>query len=137
MRDEPQINFVGNVEGRDILTDEIDVVVTDGFTGNVALKSLEGAMRFLVGKVFEAFGSSEEAKAAAAVLLPALAPVATELDPDSTGGALLLGVKGVCVISHGSSSARAIVNAVRVARDAVDQDLVGSLQLAVAGPDTT
>jgi glycerol-3-phosphate acyltransferase PlsX len=129
------VNFVGNVEGRDILTDEIDVVVTDGFTGNVALKSLEGAMRFLVGKVFEAFGSSEEAKAAAAVLLPALAPVASELDPDSTGGALLLGVNGVCVISHGSSSARAIVNAVRVARDAVDQDLVGLLQLAVAEPD--
>jgi glycerol-3-phosphate acyltransferase PlsX len=130
------VNFVGNVEGRDILTDEIDVVVTDGFTGNVALKSLEGAMRFLVGKVFEAFGSSDEAKAAANVLLPALAPMASELDPDSTGGALLLGVKGVCVISHGSSSARAIVNAVRVARDAVDQDLVGLLQQAVAGPDT-
>jgi glycerol-3-phosphate acyltransferase PlsX len=90
-----------------------------------------------VGKVFEAFGSSEEAKAAAAVLLPALAPVANELDPDSTGGALLLGVKGVCVISHGSSSARAIVNAVRVARDAVDQDLVGLLQQAVAGADIT
>jgi glycerol-3-phosphate acyltransferase PlsX len=130
------VNFVGNVEGRDILTDDIDVVVTDGFTGNVALKTLEGAMRFLVGKVFEAFGSSEEAKAAANVLLPALAPVAEELDPDSTGGALLLGVKGVCVISHGSSSARAVVNAVRVARDAVDQDLVGRLQAAVAGPDT-
>jgi glycerol-3-phosphate acyltransferase PlsX len=88
-------------------------------------------MRFLVGKVFEAFGSSDEARDAATVLLPALAPVATELDPDSTGGALLLGVDGVCVISHGSSSALAIVNAVRVARDAVDQDLVGRLAQAV------
>ena len=125
------VTFVGNVEGRDIMTDEVDVVVTDGFTGNVTLKTLEGAMRFLVGKVFEAFTSTEETKRAADVLLPALAPVAGELDPDSTGGALLLGVDGVCVISHGSSSARAIVNACRVARDAVDQDLVGKLAAAV------
>ncbi len=126
------VTFIGNVEGRDIMTDQVDVVVTDGFTGNVALKTLEGAMRFLVGKVFEAFGSSEEARKAADVMLPALAPVATELDPDSTGGALLLGVNGVCVISHGSSSATAIVNAIRVARDAVEQHLVGRLQAAVA-----
>jgi phosphate acyltransferase len=125
------VNFIGNVEGRDILTDTVDVVVTDGFTGNVALKSLEGAMRFLVGKVFEAFGANEDTKRAADVMLPALAPVAEELDPDSTGGALLLGVDGVCVISHGSSSARAIVNACRVAKDAVDQDLVGKLAKAV------
>jgi glycerol-3-phosphate acyltransferase PlsX len=88
-------------------------------------------MRFLVGKVFEAFGSSDEARKAADVMLPALAPMADELDPDTTGGALLLGVNGVCVISHGSSSARAIVNAVRVARDAVDQDLVGRLAQSV------
>ena len=126
------VTFIGNVEGRDIMTDQVDVVVTDGFTGNVALKTLEGAMRFLVGKVFEAFGSSDEARKAADVMLPALAPVATELDPDSTGGALLLGVDGVCVISHGSSSATAIVNAIRVAKDAVEQDLVGRLQAAVA-----
>ena len=101
------------------------MVVTDGFTGNVALKTLEGGLKFIVGKVFEAFMSSDEAKEAAKVLLPALAPVADELDPDSTGGAMLLGVDGVCIISHGSSSARAIVNAVRVARDAVEGDLVG------------
>ena len=126
------VTFIGNVEGRDILTDTVDVVVTDGFTGNVTLKTLEGAMRFLVGKVFEAFGANEDTKRAADVMLPALAPVADALDPDSTGGALLLGVNGVCVISHGSSSARAIVNACRVARDAVDQDLVGQLGAAVS-----
>jgi glycerol-3-phosphate acyltransferase PlsX len=126
------VRFIGNVEGRDIMTDEVDVVVTDGFTGNVTLKTLEGAMRFLVGKVLEAFTTSEDARRAGEVLLPALAAVAGELDPDNTGGALLLGVNGVCVISHGSSSARAIVNAIRVARDAVDQDLVGRLAAAVA-----
>ena len=67
--------FVGNVEGRDLMTDEVDVVVTDGFTGNVALKTLEGGMRTLVGAIFEAFGSSPEAKAAGDVLLPALLPL--------------------------------------------------------------
>jgi phosphate acyltransferase len=127
------INFIGNVEGRDILSDRVDVVVTDGFTGNVALKSMEGTLRFIVGKVFEAFMSSDEAKEAASVLLPALAPVADELEPDNTGGAMLLGVDGVCIISHGSSSARAIVNAVRVARDSVESDLVSRVRDALTG----
>jgi phosphate acyltransferase len=134
LRDTAGVNFIGNVEGRDILTDDVDVVVTDGFTGNVALKTLEGAMRFLVGKVFEAMMSSDEAKEAAKVLLPALAPVADELDPDAHGGAMLLGVDGVCIISHGSSSARAVVNAVRVARDMVSQGLVERLRGVVVTP---
>ena len=124
-------SFIGNVEGRDIMTDRVDVVVTDGFTGNVALKSLEGAMRFIVGKLLEVFGSTDEYRTAAEILLPALAPLAAELEPDSTGGAVLLGVDGVCIISHGSSSARAIVNAVRVGRDAVETELVAKLRAAV------
>jgi glycerol-3-phosphate acyltransferase PlsX len=126
------LTFIGNVEGRDLMTDQVDVVVTDGFTGNVALKTLEGGLKFLVGAVLGAFTATEEAKRAAEVLLPALAPVADALDPDATGGALLLGVRGLCVISHGSSSARAIVNAVRVAADAVSSDLVGQLAASVA-----
>ena len=126
-------SFVGNVEGRDIMTDSVDVVVTDGFTGNVALKTLEGGIKFVVAKILEVFGSTPEAQAAAAVLLPALAPLAEELDPETYGGAVLLGVDGVCIISHGSSSARAIVNAVRVGQAAVDADLVGKLRETVAG----
>jgi glycerol-3-phosphate acyltransferase PlsX len=126
------LNFVGNVEGRDLMSDAADVVVTDGFTGNVALKTLEGGLKFLVQAVMNALGSSEEAKGVIHVLLDALAPVAAELDPDSTGGAMLLGVEGVCIISHGSSSARAIVNAVRVAGEMVDAGLVGLLGEAVA-----
>lgn len=122
------LNFIGNVEGRDILTDDVDVLVTDGFTGNVALKTLEGGIKFMVGKVFEAMVSSDEAKEAAKVLLPALAPVAEDLDPDNHGGAMLLGVDGVCIISHGSSSAKAVVNAVRVAKDAVDKSLVSRVR---------
>ena len=124
--------FVGNVEGRDLMTDNVDVVVTDGFTGNVALKTLEGGMRFLVNKILEVMVSTDEAREAAKVLLPALSPLAEELDPDSHGGAVLLGVDGVCIISHGSSSARAIVNACRVGRDAVEADLVGKLRAATA-----
>ena len=126
------LRFVGNVEGRDLMSDAADVVVTDGFTGNVALKTLEGALKFLVGAVFEAMNSSEEVKNVSHILLDALAPVAAELDPDATGGAMLLGVEGVCIISHGSSSARAIVNAVRVAGEMVDGRLVDRLRGAVA-----
>jgi len=124
--------FIGNVEGRDLMTDRVDVVVSDGFTGNVALKTLEGGMRFVVNKVLEVMVSSDEAKEAAKVLLPSLAPVADDLDPDTHGGAVLLGVNGVCIISHGSSSARAVVSAVRVGRDAVQSDLVAKVAAAIA-----
>lgn len=131
----PAVNFIGNVEGRDVMSDAVDVVVTDGFTGNVTLKALEGGLRFMVEAVLAALTGSPEVEAAAAVILPALAPLAAELDPDTYGGAMLLGVDGVCIISHGSSSARAIVNAVRAARDAVDHGLVGQVRDAVTRID--
>jgi phosphate acyltransferase len=124
--------FLGNVEGRDIMTDVVDVVVTDGFTGNVVLKTLEGGMRALVGAIFEAFGSSPEAQAAGEVLLPALLPLYSSVDPDNTGGAMLLGVDGLCCISHGSSSATAVVNAIRVAQELHDAGIVERLRQAVA-----
>jgi glycerol-3-phosphate acyltransferase PlsX len=124
--------FAGNIEGGDLMAAAVDVIVTDGFTGNVALKTLEGGMRFVVNKVLEVMVASDEAKEAAKVLLPSLAPVADDLDPDTHGGAVLLGVNGVCVISHGSSSARAVVNAVRVGRDAVQAELVAKVAKAVA-----
>ncbi|MHB1485975.1 MAG: phosphate acyltransferase PlsX [Acidimicrobiales bacterium] len=126
------IDFIGNVEGRDILSDRVDVVVTDGFTGNVALKAMEGAMRFFMDSLLGVFSSSPKAREAFEVLGPALAPLAEELDPESTGGAMLLGVDGVCIISHGSSSARAVVNAVRVAHDMMAADLIGHLERAIA-----
>jgi len=125
--------FIGNVEGRDLLTDAVDVVVTDGFTGNVALKTLEGGMRSLVNRLLEAFGATEESRAAADALMPELLPLYATLDPENTGGAMLLGVDGVCIISHGSSGPTAVVNAVRVARDMVAGGVVGHLAAAVAG----
>jgi len=120
--------FVGNVEGRDLMSDAADVVVTDGFTGNVALKALEGAMKFAFGAVVGALRSPGVGSSA----LDALMPLAAEMDPDSHGGAVLLGVDGVCVISHGSSSSRAIVSAVGVADRAVREGLVSLLADAVA-----
>jgi glycerol-3-phosphate acyltransferase PlsX len=114
--------------------DDADVVVTDGFTGNVALKTLEGGLTSIVNALYGVFGSSDETKAAAEVILPALLPLADQLDPDSTGGAMLLGVDGVCIISHGSSSARAVVNAVRVGAEMVEADLVGGLAEAIRPP---
>ncbi len=125
------VNFIGNVEGRDIMTPDVDVVVTDGFTGNIVLKTLEGGMKFFAGKVFEALTSSPEAKEAAKVLLPALMPLAEALDPSTYGGALLLGVDGVCIISHGSSNAVSILNAAKVARDMVEADLTGAVRAAI------
>ena len=126
------VDFVGNVEGRDLLEGNVDVIVTDGFTGNVALKSLEGALRALFDVLGRVIDASPETRAAGSVLGPELLVYAQRLDPEETGGAMLLGVDGVCVISHGSSSARAILNAVRVAHEAATGDLVGSLREAVA-----
>lgn len=125
--------FVGNVEGRDILTGEVDVVVTDGFTGNVALKSLEGAMKALVGALMAAFDSGAEAREAAGRLMPALLPLYSSLDPENTGGAMLLGVDGVCIISHGSSRSTGVTNALRVAHEMVTGQVVEHLRSAIAG----
>jgi phosphate acyltransferase len=132
LKEAPGIHFLGNVEGRDLLSDDVDVVVTDGFTGNVALKTLEGGMKFLRDAVFTAMLSTEEAQEASKTLLPLLLPIAEELDPDTHGGAMALGLDGVCIISHGSSGAKAIVNAVKVAKDMVEQDLVAKVQEAVS-----
>src|SRR4051794_21039612 len=131
---EAGVGFIGNVEGRDLMSPDVDVVVTDGFTGNVALKTLEGGMRALVGALAGAFDTDDASRAAADALMPALLPLYAQLDPDSTGGAMLLGVDGVCIISHGSSSATAMVNAIEVAADMVTGDVVAHLARAVGAP---
>jgi glycerol-3-phosphate acyltransferase PlsX len=128
-----RINFAGNIEGRDILRGVVDVVVTDGFAGNVVLKTLEGSLKFFVDTLVGVFGTDESTRQAADSLLPHLAPVLDAFDPDATGGAMLLGVDGVCVISHGSSSARAVVSAVQVAHDLAERGLVASVASAVTG----
>jgi glycerol-3-phosphate acyltransferase PlsX len=124
--------FVGNVEGRELMTGRPDVIVTDGFTGNVALKTIEGALKAAAGLVFTII-DSPEAKEAGKVVAPMLLQGVTDyLDPDTVGGAALLGVDGVCVVSHGSSSARAMVNAIGLAVDCVKGGVVDRLKQAVA-----
>jgi len=128
------INFYGNVEGRDLVPSPVDVVVTDGFTGNVALKTLEGALKFVFSTMLGAIDTNDETRAAGSVLLEHLLPTATRLRPESQGGALLLGVDGICVISHGSSNATAIMNALRVAHEMVSDDVVAKVR-AMIRPD--
>lgn len=123
--------FIGNVEGRDLMGEDVDVVVTDGFTGNVALKTLEGCAKNIISSLLEAFGSTPEAQAASEQLLPALLPLYKRFDADSYGGAMLLGTKGPCIISHGSSGDEAMVNAISVASEMVRGDLVGQIHAAV------
>ncbi len=125
------INFIGNVEGRDIMTPDVDVVVTDGFTGNVALKTLEGTMRMIVKELFASIGEPQY-KEHTEALMPALLNLYAKFDPDSTGGAILLGVDGVCIISHGSSSARAMLNGIKVAKDMVECNMVSLISEALS-----
>jgi phosphate acyltransferase len=125
-------NFIGNIEGRDILAGVTDVIVTDGFTGNVALKLLEGTSKILLGQVRDAITGSPVAKTAAAVLRPALNRLKDKLDPDTYGGAPLLGVNGICIIGHGSSKAKAVSNAIRVAAQAGRGGLTAQIAQAIA-----
>jgi phosphate acyltransferase len=124
--------FIGNVEGRDFMHDTVDVIVTDGFTGNVALKTVEGAIRGTARLVFDTLESTPEVKAAAEGVMPALLAAAQELDPDYIGGCTLLGVDGVCVISHGSSNALAMKSSVHRAVECVEARVVDRMKEAVA-----
>ncbi len=131
LRRDGAIRFAGNMEGRDIASPDFDVIVTDGFTGNVALKTIEGTASFITGLLAQALGrlGREELRP----LLPALAEAREQLDYEEAGGALLLGVKGVCVIAHGSSRARAVRNALKVAAEAVKEGLVKRIEELVGG----
>ena len=132
LRSAPGIHFVGNVEGRDVMGPDIDVVVTDGFTGNVVLKTLEGALKTVMAALLDAFSSDESYAAHAEALMPALLPLVETLSADTYGGATLLGVDGVCIISHGSSGATAIHNGIHVARDMVEHGMVDEIRAAIA-----
>ncbi len=109
------------------MSDNVDVAVTDGFTGNVTLKTLEGGMKAVISGLLAAF-AEEQYKAHAEALLPALVPLYNALNPDTYGGAILLGVDGVCIISHGSSGATAIRNAIGVAADMVEHAMVDEIK---------
>ncbi len=130
---ESGLSFHGNVEGRDIPKGTVDVVVADGFAGNVALKAMEGTARMLTDLIREQVTRGARNKLAALALRPAFRAVARKLDPNEIGGSPLLGVRGVVFIGHGSSNALAVARALSAAKEAAGQDLVTAIGQAVAG----
>ena len=124
---ESDLEFRGNCEGRDILRGAADVVVTDGFTGNVVLKTLEGTIRTILEGLRAEITASTRGKIGGLLIRPASRRLRGRLDPDAYGGAYLLGLRGLAVIAHGNSSARALENAIRLAARGVEHDVVGRL----------
>ncbi len=122
--DDTVTNFAGNVEGRDIFTGEYDVIVTDGFTGNVILKTSEGLADFIFSELKEALTSNTLAKLGALLVKKDLKNMKDKLDYKQYGGAPLLGLKNNVIICHGSSDETAIFNAIRVARKTIEQKIV-------------
>jgi len=112
---ESSLEFIGNLEGRDILQGRADVVVCDGFVGNIVLKYTEGALAFLAGRVRTEVRNSISGKLGAWLLKPAMLRIRKSLDPEEMGGAPILGLNGVCIVAHGRSSSKAIYNAIKVA----------------------
>jgi phosphate acyltransferase len=138
------LRFGGNVESRHLLSHAGDVVVCDGFTGNVCLKLLEGTIKTLLEGLREEIRSSTRGKIGGLLIRPAARRLRERLDPDTYGGAYLLGLRGLAVIAHGNSSRTAIANAIRLASRGVEHRLVerlaerlGTTVLASARPETT
>lgn len=129
-------NFRGNAEGRALALGGFDVIVTDGFTGNVALKVYEGVGMALLAGLKETIYSTTKSKIGGLLIKDALSKFKDELSADKYGGAQLLGCKGVCLIGHGSSNAQAICSGVLATADAIRQDMPGRLAFALADGDT-
>ena len=128
LADAAELDFRGNTEGRDLLSGGEEVIVTDGFTGNVALKLLEGTIRSVLEALRQEITATTRGKLGGLLIRPAARRLRTRLDPDTYGGAYLLGLRGLAVTAHGNSSARAIANAVRLAARGVEHDVVGRLE---------
>src|SRR5262245_4988858 len=123
-----ELDFRGNVESRDLLRGAADVVVTDGFTGNVSLKLLEGTIKSVLDALRSEIASTTRGKLGGLLIRPAARGLRARLDPDTYGGAYLLGLRGLVVIAHGNSGRRAIANAIRLAARGAEHDVVARLQ---------
>ena len=121
------LEFAGNAESRDLLAGAADVVVCDGFTGNVALKLLEGTIKTVLDALREEIAATPRGKLGGLLIRPAARRLRSKLDPETYGGAYLLGLRGLSVIAHGNSSRRAISNAIHLAAKGVEHDVVGRL----------
>jgi glycerol-3-phosphate acyltransferase PlsX len=128
---EGTLNFTGNVEGFDLPRATVDVVVADGFTGNVALKVLESTVKALTGAIGTRVRSGAVSSVGGLLIRGKLGGLRTELDPEGVGGAILLGLRKPVVVAHGSFGPRGIENAVRLAQRAVDEDMVGRTSAAL------
>jgi glycerol-3-phosphate acyltransferase PlsX len=128
---EDAMDFVGNVEGDGVVGGVADVIVTDGLTGNIALKLMEGVSQTLLGAVRDAAMASTRAKLGGVLLRPALREVRDELDPEEQGGAYLLGLRSLGVVPHGRFTRRGFARAILRARRGAEEDLVGKTQLAL------
>ena len=126
-----ELNFVGNVEGKDLLAGRADVVVADGFVGNVAIKMMEATADFLFRTLREELPKSPLGLLGGLLIRGRVAKIRARIDWREFGGAPLLGIDGVAVVAHGRSDARAIKNAIRVTKEAVEQDLVGKIREAI------
>ena len=120
-----EFDFIGMVEGRDVPAGRADVIVTDGFTGNVVTKTLEGTVKTLVGAISDAARKNPLSAAGGLMLKPALGGLRRDLHPDTTGGAILLGLRKTAVVGHGSSGPEGVANAIRVAARAARVDAPG------------
>lgn len=118
-----QLNFIGNVEGKEVFLGNCDVIVCDGFVGNVALKTIEGASSMLFFMIKNEFKENIISKIIGALAKPFMKKIYSKINYEEFGGALLLGVKGITVICHGRSTAYAIKNAIRVAKEAVEKEV--------------
>jgi glycerol-3-phosphate acyltransferase PlsX len=127
------VRFIGNVEGRDIFRGGVDVVVCDGFVGNVVLKVGEGVAEFLPRLIKEELRARPVFLIPALMLAPALRRIRKKIDYEEFGGAPLLGVNGVCIIAHGSSNANAIANAIRAAGEAVSHGIIDRIRSQIVG----
>ncbi|MFM5981997.1 MAG: phosphate acyltransferase PlsX, partial [Sphaerospermopsis kisseleviana] len=128
LRENTQINFAGNAEGRDVLSGEFDVIVCDGFVGNVLLKFAEAVGGVILQILREELPQGIRGQIGTAILKPNLKRVKQRMDHAEHGGALLLGVNGICFIGHGSSEAPSIFSAIRMAKEAVDNQVLQRLQ---------
>ncbi len=126
------LNFIGNVEGKELFGGEADVVVTDGFTGNVLLKASEAVTKLLVDVLKENLMASTRTKLGALLAKPAFDALKGMLDPEEIGAAPLLGINGLVFVGHGRSDARALLSAIRAARQGVESDLLTQLGKAIA-----
>jgi glycerol-3-phosphate acyltransferase PlsX len=132
LRELSSLNFVGNVEGRDVFTGAVDVIVTDGFTGNVMLKLSEGLQDAVISLIKRELSASAISKAGAMLARPAFQRLKKKLDYSEYGGAPLLGVQRLVVIGHGSSNARAIRSAVRIVREFSEQGAAERIEEGIA-----